>query len=186
MGVAVSYAPTGIFHYLPFLSNVRNPSRAVYLVYLFVPIVVATFLNNIKFIKMLKWKNAIYLLIFFVSALEYWPQPYPIIKRSTGSKIYYNLKDGKKVKVIWEVPTGLQDGFIAAGKFDILNLQQQIEHNKNLLGGYISRLDSSYFQDFRKNSVFNFVNTPRSTATIPSAEQLTSFLSLYTPDVVVV
>ncbi len=186
LGIPITYSPTGIFHYLPFLNNIRNPSRAVSLVYLFVPIVVAIFLNNVKQIKMVKWQNMLYAFLFMITVVEYWPQNYPRIIRSAVSDYYSDVGKDENVKVIWEVPTGVQDGFVAAGTFDILNLQQQIEHKKNLLGGYISRLDSSYFQDFREDKVFSFVNNPHQELSIPKENEVLEFLNHHNPDVVVV
>jgi hypothetical protein len=186
IGTPISYSPTAILHYFPFLNNIRNPSRAVVMVYLFLPLVIAIFLEQTSKLKWSKYRTLMFAGITLITMVEYWPQEYPTIQKSSVNTLYSNIQEDDSVKVIWEIPTGMQDGLSAAGQFDIVNLQEQIEHKKKLLGGYISRLDSSYLLPFLENPVYLYVNDLADIYPEPSHTEMAKFLEHYTPQLAVV
>jgi hypothetical protein len=157
LGNTVLYTPLSWLHLVPFFNHIRNPSRAIMMVYLFLPMALFIAFEWVQW-KKDWWKNVVSILLVLVTVLEYLPKSYSKIEKKDVSPYFYDLKENSEVKTIWHIPTGAVDGFRKEGKFDIRNLQQQIVHQKNIIGGYVSRVDSVTFEYFSTNPILQFTN----------------------------
>jgi hypothetical protein len=143
-GHAVSYAPTASFHFVPFINNIRNPSRFIQMVYLFLPLLTAYHMDH--------WlkggaRRVLPLACLLFIGLELRPMAYPLIHKRDVKPLIAELKalEGKSV---WYIPTGMNDGLHGQGEFDVQRLQDQIEHGRPLVGGYISRISEERIEAF--------------------------------------
>ena len=63
-------------------------------------------------------------------------------------KVYYLLAN-MPVGTLFEVPFGIKDGLYSfGGEFDASQMFAQVIHHKQLMGGYISRLDNKTVKYF--------------------------------------
>lgn len=157
LGYPLTYSPFAFIHYVPFLNNLRNPSRFAEMLYLFVPLFVMVQWQDFQTRNSIRatWLT---LLVSAIVVFEFWPVNYPLIHSSEVSEYSYKLQERSDVKVIWNIPTGYADGFTKEGEFDVQLLQDQLVHRKKLLGGYISRLPRERFETFSDDSVIMYMN----------------------------
>lgn len=184
LGQTIMYTPLSWLHLVPFFNHIRNPSRAIMMVYLFLPIAVFIWFQSIE------WKNKflsnytpILLTIFVI--IEFSPLNYAQISQNSVAPIYSQLAKNEEINTIWHIPTGVIDGFRQEGDFDIQNLQQQMVHRKNLIGGYISRVDSATFEYFKTNPILQFANNKESNDVKFDENMLQNFLAYHQIEVVI-
>ncbi len=183
LGASITYTPTSWFHYLPFLNNIRNPSRFVQMLYLLLPIMAFFHLDRFLTRKRLQ---AVSLLVPAIILLEFFPSPYPLIKQSDAGEYASVLAMDEQVEVIWHIPSGLGDGFMEVGRFDPQLLQDQLIHTKKQLGAYISRIKQSDFERFEKEEVFEAAYNAQLQSPMPVLDQavIAEFLKVYKVDVI--
>ncbi|MFY0643622.1 MAG: hypothetical protein JXR19_04080 [Bacteroidia bacterium] len=154
MGNSITYSPTAWIHYVPFLNNIRNPTRFVAMLYLFMPII--SFYHWEEFWADKKHyviKTALTMVLLFTLVIEYWPKSYSFYNKVQVNEYVDFLKD-EDVQVLWHIPTGIGDGFTEVGHFNVQFLQDQVVHQKKYLGAYISRVPASLFDEHLNEPMF--------------------------------
>lgn len=184
MGAPITYSPTAFFHYLPFLNNIRNPARFVQMLYLILPVLALFHFDRWVLNRSLWWT----LLIPMLFVLEYIPQSYPLIKKQEVGAYAQQLAGRGDVQIIWNLPSGLSDGFKQIGAFDPSLLQDQLIHQKKILGAYVSRVDDKDFERYSNEPMFQlahsyYLQSPRALLT---DSELDTFMKTYSPDVIVI
>lgn len=187
LGHSLSYSPTAWFHYIPFLNNIRNPSRFIGMFYLFFPILVFARLEA----RQIGGKLWLPILILAITVMEYWPSKYPFINKTEAADYASFIQKEEDVKVLWQIPTGVSDGFKEVGVFDVKRLQDQIAHQKAVVGAYVSRLPDESFSDFQNESLFKITNDIALGRKIDHdlrvpAEEIQAFLDRYRVDLIVI
>ena len=184
MGHTLFYTPLSWFHLVPFFNHIRNPSRAIMMFYLFLPMVLFVWFEAIQWKR--TWvKKSIPIFIALLVIIEFTPKSFANIKKVDIPSHYRAFKDDPEVKTIWHIPTGAIDGFRLEGVFDIRNLQQQMEHQKNLIGGYISRVDEKTFEYFKNNSILQFANDSLASQPMFNETSLKKFLNHHQINVII-
>lgn len=133
--------PTALLHYIPFLNNIRVPTRWGILVYLFMSL----YLVRVYFIHLSKRQNTTFaLVLLLVLVLEYWPKPYAFFPSQdyTASAELIKKQEGE---VLLTIPFGVRDGYRMLGEQDNQQLYAQTLHSKKLIGGYFSRVSDRVF-----------------------------------------
>ncbi|MHB1278711.1 MAG: hypothetical protein ACYC1Q_09945 [Bacteroidia bacterium] len=133
--------PTALLHYIPFLNNIRVPTRWGILVYLFTSL----YLIRVYFIHLNKRQNQLFTALLLILCIaEYWPKPYALFptKDYTTSARLIKAQQGE---VLLTLPFGVRDGYRMIGQQDNQQLYAQTLHEKKLIGGYFSRLSDSVF-----------------------------------------
>lgn len=186
LGKPISYSPTAWFHYIPFLNNIRNPSRFIGMFYLFFPILVFARVEA----RNLKMRSWVPLIILLVIVLEYWPKKYPFIHTNETAEYASFIHAEKDIKVLWHIPSGVSDGFQEVGIFEVKRLQDQISHQKSIVGAYVSRLPQETFQVFQNEQIFKILNDIALGRKIMHdldipMETINSFLSRYQLDLII-
>lgn len=168
MGQGISFSPTAWFHYIPFFNNIRNPSRFVAMVYLFLPILLFYGLEY-RLARIGLGRRFIYLILIITVAMDYLPKPYPSISTSDLEPFASEIAQDESIKVLCYIPTGIADGFKQEGLFNVKRLQDQLVHEKALVGGYISRVPESQFSKFANNKILSVLNSSSIQNTIDTA-----------------
>lgn len=153
------------------------------MLYLFLPILAFYRIQARPIFK----KSWVAVLVFGLIMMEYWPKTYPFINKVETADFVNFVSDD--VEVIWQIPTGIADGFEARGEFDVQRLQDQIEHKKSILGGYISRVPQSTFERFDGEMIFKITNDValgRKMMHDLREVDVRSFLLRYQPDLIII
>jgi len=150
--------PTGIMHFVPFLNNIRCPTRYVLLLSLLLPLVVALGLDS-----WLRGRPAAtgWLLAAGLSVgifLEFQPTAYPLI-RAADVPLAYRVAAASPGEVLFPIPLGLLDGMREVGHMDPAELLYQTQHHKAIPGAYVSRLPDAAFAAFRREPVLRALLT---------------------------
>lgn len=133
--------PTALLHYIPFLNNIRVPTRWGILVYLFMSL----YLVRVYFIHHTKKQNGILAVILLLLCIaEYWPKTYMLFPTKDYTATAGLIKD-QEGEVLLTLPFGVRDGYRMIGEQDNQQLYAQTLHQKKLIGGYFSRLSDSVF-----------------------------------------
>lgn len=184
LGNTVIYTPLSWLHLVPFFNHIRNPSRAVMMVYLFLPMAIFVAMEMVQWKK--EWMGKLVsAIILLVTVVEFSPKTYEKISRTVVPSHYLELAKNPDIQTIWHIPTGVVDGFRLEGVFDIRNLQQQIVHQKSIIGGYVSRVDSATFEYFAENPILQFANNSEATETHFEIQELIDFIRYHSINVLI-
>jgi hypothetical protein len=150
--------PTSLVHFVPFLNNIRCPTRYVLLLSLLLPLVVALGLDG-----WLRRRPAAtgWLLAAGLGVgmfLEFQPTAYPLI-RATDVPLAYRVAAASPGEVLFPIPLGLLDGMRELGHMDPAELLYQTQHHKAIPGAYVSRLPAPAFAAFRHEPVLRALLT---------------------------
>ena len=144
--------PTSVVHYVPFLNNIRCPTRYVLLLSLLLPL--ATCIGLDGWLRRgpagRGWALAMVLsaLLFF----EFQPVAYPLI-RLADVPAAYGVAAAQPGPLVFPIPLGLLDGYYAVGELDAAELFYQTRHGKAMPGAYISRIPAATFAAFAHEPV---------------------------------
>ena len=147
MGHTIVRPPTGLVHYLPFLNNIRCPTRYVLLLTLLLPM--ATFIGLERWwqTRPVGWRLPLVGLLSLLIGLEFQPRAYPLI-REAAVPAAYTVAAALPGPLLYPIPVGLLDGYRQVGRMNPAELFYQTRHHKALPGGYISRLPAATFAAF--------------------------------------
>ena len=148
MGHTLLRSPTGLVHFVPFLNNIRCPTRYVLLLTLLLPL--ATFIGLEQWwqTRPAGWRLPLAGALCLLVGLEFRPQPYPLI-RVTDVPAAYSAASALPGPALYPIPLGLLDGYHEVGRANPAELFYQTRHHKALPGGYISRVPAAMFAAFR-------------------------------------
>ncbi|WP_460502161.1 hypothetical protein, partial [Hymenobacter agri] len=182
--------PTAVLHFVPFLNNLRCPTRWIMLVGLLLPIVSFSALEA-AWAHRLKpaAQMAFSLLLFGAILFEFWPRPFPQLRPRDVPRAYQQVAPLPGSSLI-TIPLGIADGSRQVGQFRAVQLFYQTQHHKHLPGGYISRVAPAQFASLDAEPVLHALllaqTRPDSAGAAPTSGQVHNFLQRYQPAAFVV
>jgi len=150
----VAPLPYILFHYLPFMSNIRSPGRLMPAFIFFAYIVSAFIINYFIKTKSPKFKSIFYAVLVISIIIDHYvvvPNPPP---HFLPKKIYEYIRSDPRNITVMEMPSVVRDGFTYFGDLGSLDyIQGQPFHGKNILGGYMGRFPH-YKRDYYVRNPF--------------------------------
>ena len=151
--------PYLIFHYVPFMTNVRAPGRLVVGFIFFATIVTAYLFNYFVNKKSERVKIILIIagfVIFFVDHIFWVRTPPPPV--FLPKNIYRTIANDKSFATLYEIPSTVRDGFVYFGDKDGLYfIYGMFYHNKPVLGGHTGRLPKYKFEYYQNNPFFGYI-----------------------------
>lgn len=180
-GVTLLKLPSALLHYVPFLNNIRVPTRWAILVYLFAALfLVRIFEIGIKSNK----RNLVFGILLLVLVVEYWPRTYSRFPAAPADENVELIK-AEKGDVLMTLPFGVRDGFKMIGEQDNRFQYEQTQHHKKMLGGYFSRVADTVFhyyeQDVLCHDLFVLMDNPDSSFGL---HDYSSFFTYFHPNLI--
>ena len=139
--------PTSLVHFVPFLNNIRCPTRYVMLAALLLPLAASIGLDGWlrRWPAAGRWALSGALLLGVL--LEFQPTAYPLI-RTADVPAAYRVAAASGSPVLFPIPLGLLDGYRTLGHLDAQELFYQTMHGQAMRGGYLSRVPAATFAAF--------------------------------------
>ena len=151
--------PYIVFHYVPFLQNIRAPGRLIigfiFFAYIVVAYVIDYFLKN-KSQRLRRICFVLLLILFFIDHRyinHIFPPPkfYP-------RRLFQEIKNDPERISVLEIPFVVRDGFTYFGDGDATAMIiGEAIHRKNVLGGYTGRIADYKKIYYRINPLFGFL-----------------------------
>jgi hypothetical protein len=146
----MTYVPTPwtLLRYLPVLSNARSPTRFVAVAGMGVAVLFAFALRGL-------WQRRPALgRLWPVVALALLVELSPVPRELHAARVpgFYQLiaRDPRDVSVL-ELPVGVRSGASNVGDFNAFSLLCQTQHHKPLFGGYLSRVEDRWIDEYRRD-----------------------------------
>lgn len=150
--------PFVIFHYLPFMANIRIPGRLIVAFIFFSYIICAYLFDHFLKNKAIKIKTAffvLFILVFFIDHYFKITIPPPHFIPFSAYKII--AKDPSNITVM-EAPSAVRDGFTYFGNNDGLGfVEGQLIHNKPVLAGYLGRIPPFKINYYQRNPFLGYM-----------------------------
>ncbi|MEI6410150.1 MAG: hypothetical protein WCR52_12250, partial [Bacteroidota bacterium] len=185
-GVKIIYLPTALLHYIPFFNNIRCPTRIQVMIALLLPLCGSWALLTIPNAT---FRQAILWFVIAVTAFELKPKPYPILSTADVPPIIQTLKSSNATMLL-PIPFGIRDGMREIGKIELNDLYYQTIHEKAMLGGYISRIPASTFEQYLSDPVCKqllaFSADPNKKSTDPDQAAIDTFFQTFHPDAILI
>ncbi|GAC1375818.1 MAG: hypothetical protein NVSMB30_20490 [Hymenobacter sp.] len=185
LGHTLLRPPTGLVHFVPFLNNIRCPTRYVLLLTLLLPL--ATFIRLEQWWAAWPagWRGSLAALLGLLIGLEFQPRPYPLVRVADVPAVY-RAAAALPGPVLYPLPAGLLDGYRQVGRMNPDELFYQTRHHKALPGGYISRLPAATFAAFAtadpvQHALLRAQQPDSGRTAPPTAAQARAFLRRYRP-----
>lgn len=175
--------PTALLHYIPFLNNIRVPTRWGILLYLFLSL----FLVRVWFVHLNKKHNTLVALaLLLLCVIEYRPKPYALFPTKDYGTTAEWIKS-QKGEVLLTLPFGVRDGYKMIGEQDNRQLYAQTLHGKKLIGGYFSRVSDTVFTFYENDPLCRalFSLMEKDTA-LPVLQDYSGFFEKFHPDLLFV
>jgi hypothetical protein len=140
--------PWALGRYLPVIGEARMPQRFSILVFLGLTVLLAAALAALT----RRWpprRTLILATAGLALALELWPAPRELFAADVPGVFRTVAADPRAVRVL-ELPFGLRDGLSSLGDFGAGSLYYQTFHHKDLVGGYVSRIDERTKDAYRR------------------------------------
>lgn len=148
-GITLLKLPSALLHYVPFLNNIRVPTRWAILVYLFAMLFLVRMFELGLSTKRRNWAFSILILAL---VFEYWPNTYLRFPASPVDE-HVELIKAEKGEVLMTLPFGVRDGFKMIGEQDNRLQYEQTLHHKKMLGGYFSRVADTVFHFYEQDAL---------------------------------
>lgn len=182
--------PSSLVHYIPFLNNIRCPTRHVLLLSLLLPLATLISLDNWLALKSAALRWGLALALTGLVLLEFQPQAFPLVRAGSVPRAYEVAAAGPGA-ALFPIPFGLLDGYRQRGQMNPAELFYQTRHHRALPGAYVSRVPAATFDAFDRDPVLASLlllqQHPDTLAPpAPSAAQLAAFLRRYQPAAFVV
>jgi hypothetical protein len=190
MGHNILRTPTGLIHFVPFLNNIRCPTRHVLLLTLLLPL--ATFIGLEQWwqSRSATGRSVLSGALFLLMWVEFQPQAYPLIRVADVPKAY-SLAAALPGATIYPIPVGLMDGYRGVGFMNPAELFYQTRHHKGAPGAYISRVSAARFEEFAEadpvqQALLRAQHRDSVQLPVPTPAQTAAFLRRYRPAAFVV
>ena len=184
LGHGLLRLPTSLVHFVPFLNNIRCPTRHVLLLSLLLPLAACLGLDGWLRRWPARWARVAALALALGVVAEYQATSCPLV-RAADVPVAYRVAAALPGPVLFPIPVGLLDGYHKVGAVDATALFYQTQHHKALPGAYISRVPAATFAAFAHEPVLRILLTvqqhPDSLALVPmpTARQLAAFEQRY-------
>ncbi len=148
----MTYVPTpwALLRYLPVIGAARTPTRIVALVLLGLAMLLAIALRDLR--QRVRRPVAVTAIVAAALLFEMAPAPRALHSAATPSINEIIAADPRPVRVM-NLPFGLRDGLSSHGNTNAFGQYNQTFHEKQLVGGYISRLRSRDVAAYRRRRV---------------------------------
>ncbi|WP_157547667.1 hypothetical protein [Hymenobacter sp. DG25A] len=145
--------PTALLHFIPFVNNIRVPTRWVMMVSLLLPVVSFSALEAIwqPWLRP-RWQTALSGLLLGMILVEYWPKPVHLTTANDIPAVYAEVTRLPGT-TLFPVPFGLLDGNRQVGIVQTEQFFYQTQHHKKLPIGYLSRISPDVFASFQQDIV---------------------------------
>ncbi len=143
--------PWALGRYLPVIGEARMPQRFSVLVFLGLTVLFAAALVAIG----RRWparRRAVLAIVGVALAIELWPAPRPMFAADVPGVFRVVRSDPRPLRVL-ELPFGIRDGLSSLGDFGAFSQFYQTLHTKDLVGGYLSRIDERTKRAYRDEPV---------------------------------
>lgn len=148
MGHQLFYSGGGLVYFIPFLNNVRTPSRYILMTILMA--LPALLWVASQYSRHRYFTSAAIALIILVFS-EFYPVRYTMLNYKNVPEVYAHLKQMPQGAVL-PLPFGMRDGTMERGHFNTNHYFYQTIHEKPIIGGYISRLSKAALQQIENSS----------------------------------
>ncbi len=189
-GHPVFLFPTALLHYVPFLNNFRVSARFVIMIMLFLPILSLLFLHDSFTRKSVR--SILAAAVFLSLYVQYIPKQYSLQKTKSLPAVYKRLGTVNNGTIL-EIPFGIwagKDIFTGDNTYTSTQMQYQINHNQNILGGYISRLPHSvldiYEADPFASRLLSLQTVSRRDLPLPDSTEVIRFINTFNINFVIV
>jgi len=132
--------PFVLFHYLPFMDNIRSPGRLMAGLIFFAYILSGLVINKIfkKSSNFLKYLVVGGLIMIFIIDHQFIYSP--ALPRELPNKIYETIREDEEFFTVYQTPSIMRDGFVYFGDLSSLDFFiAQLRHGKPVLAGYAGR-----------------------------------------------
>jgi hypothetical protein len=143
--------PWALGRYLPVIGEARMPQRFSVLVFLGLTVLFAAALVAIS----QRWparRRPVLAVVGIALAIELWPAPRPMFAADVPGVFRVVRSDPRPLRVL-ELPFGIRDGLSSLGDFGASSQFYQTLHTKDLVGGYLSRIDERTKRAYRDEPV---------------------------------
>lgn len=148
-GLPVFFAPTAFIHYVPFLDNMRAPSRFIELLIVLLAILVFYIFER-KF--QIAWSKYIWMVLFLIGIyFDFSVKKYQEIRkeRFEVSAIDQRILSGKLTLTL---PFGIRDGIKGIGEFNTEDYKLSHIKGIRLFSGYFSRISTQAWEKINSDS----------------------------------
>ena len=185
LGHSILRSPTGLVHFVPFLNNIRCPTRHVLLLTLLLPLATLLGLEQWWQARPAKWRWPLVGLLGLLLGIEFQPRPFPLV-RVADVPAAYTAAAALPGAVLYSIPVGLLDGYRQVGFGNPAELFYQTRHHKAVPGGYISRIPATVFTAFAhgdpvQDALLRAQQPDSAQPAPPTARQVQAFLRTYNP-----
>jgi hypothetical protein len=144
--------PNALVHYVPFLNNIRCPTRHALFVSLFLALATAIGLDGWlrRGPAARGWLVSGALLVALL--VEFQVTNYPLVRTTDVPTAYRTATANPAVRVVFTIPFGVQDGYHQLGQMDAADMFYQTQHQRPLPGGYLARVPASTFAAYRHDA----------------------------------
>lgn len=185
-GYKIIYLPTGILHYVPFLNNIRVPTRIQVMISLLLPLCGSWAILSMYRIP---YRQSIIWLVLLVTLFELQPKSYPILSTQDVPQIIQTIKSSN-ANTLLTMPVGVRDGMLEIGKIELNDLYFQTIHGKAILGGEISRIPPKTFDRYLNDPVCKQLLAlsadPNEKSTDPDKPMIDTFFQTFHPDAILI
>lgn len=171
------YFPTGIIHFIPFVNNVRAPSRFIEMLFLLIPIYIFIKVESNTLLN--KTAQILAVSLFLIITIENKLYAKSIVKYSNNPTLNYdsvyrdnsfmykmnsvNMVDEQmqinkiipQGSAVVNIPFGVRDGFKGFGFFNEKIYVYQYLNKLKTSSGYFSRVDESTWQHYKSINFYN-------------------------------
>jgi hypothetical protein len=145
--------PFTIFHYLPFMDNIRSPGRLAIGMIFFAYVTIGLWLS--------KRQGRYWIVIVLLSLVFLLDHPFkyaPAVAREIPTAIYQTIGSDLQFFSVYEMPSGVRDGFKYFGNLESLDfINGQLIHRKPVLAGYFGRVNDFKREYFASNPFFGYM-----------------------------
>jgi hypothetical protein len=166
--------PWALGRYLPIIGEARMPQRFSVLVFLGLTVLFAAGLVAIG----RRWpdrRRAVLAVVGLALAIELWPAPRQLFAADVPGVFHVVASDARPLRIL-ELPFGIRDGLSSLGNFSASSQFYQTLHTKDLIGGYVSRLDEGTKRAYRNEPVTRAL-IEFAEERVPSAELLAAAIA---------
>ncbi|MBD2766898.1 hypothetical protein IC235_03205 [Hymenobacter sp. BT664] len=178
--------PTAFQHFIPFVNNIRCPTRWIMMIGLFLPII--TF-SALEAAWRDRWstlsQHALSLLLAAIVMIEFWPKPY---QRASVTMVPPVFEEVAKLPgtTLVPIPLSILDGSRLVGAVEFEQPFYQTFHHKKLPIGSLSRVSPELFASLDQEPVLHaLLSIQTKPDTVPPAQpsprQVQRFLRTFDP-----
>jgi hypothetical protein len=180
------HPPTALLHFIPFINNIRCPTRWIMMVGLFLPILTFSALEAAWAQRLHATSRTLLgLLLAGLVLFEYWPKSYERTSAAAVPRVFHEVAK-LPGKTMIPVPIGVSSGYRQVGHMLSEHLFYQTVHHKKVPVGFMARVPPEVFDALQNDPVLGALLLRQTKPdTIqpapPAAPQVQAFLRQFDP-----